>query len=474
MPKSKSLVSLIIQIVVLIALIVLAIYFISGSDWGKNSSDETNTNQDNTNSEKVVNYGASLSFVEGDVKYQGNDDEWREATSEIDLLEGYSLKTTVGKAIIALDDGSALRLNNNSQITLTSLDPKKIIIANEGGEVYSRVVIASRIFEVSVGDIAYQAVGTAYTTINTKNLKGVEVFENNVKVLEKDIEKDTVTEGKKLYQDKTDKEDLTEEDKSDEFTQWNKEKDQAKNEYKDKLGVLDQEENKEENKNTNQNQEENKEENKEQNQEQNKNTNTNIAPVVTSKILFSAKAIEGGISFGWDPQNVDTSSGFKIVKSKEANPVYPGNSYKFVSSAGQRVEFWNIQDGETYHFRICQYLGGSCGVYSNDVVVTAPSKETKQEESSVNSISLTKGQGGLVSWTVDGTSKSGFKVVWSKIATPTYPTRETDKYAYLSTPSASSHAVTAFDGPGDYFVRVCEYLGGKCGVYSNQVEISLN
>lgn len=90
----------------------------------------------------------------------------------------------------------------------------------------------------------------------------------------------------------------------------------------------------------------------------------------------------------------------------------------------------------------------------------------------VSSISLS-GSGGSVSWNVVGYAKKGFKVVWSKIAGPTYPTRSSDEYHYLSNPSTVSDSIDGFDGPGTYFVRVCEYTGGGCGVYSNQITVSL-
>ena len=56
---------------------------------------------------------------------------------------------------------------------------------------------------------------------------------------------------------------------------------------------------------------------------------------------------------------------------------------------------------------------------------------------------------------------------------PTYPTRSTDKYKYHSDPSTYLSSVYAFDGDGTYYVRVCEYLGGSCGVYSNEIELNL-
>lgn len=76
-------------------------------------------------------------------------------------------------------------------------------------------------------------------------------------------------------------------------------------------------------------------------------------------------------------------------------------------------------------------------------------------------------------WKEDGYSSQGFKIVWSLNENPTYPTRSGDKYVYLSSPDADSTILTAFSGSGIYYVRVCEYLGGKCGIYSNQIKLQL-
>lgn len=100
-------------------------------------------------------------------------------------------------------------------------------------------------------------------------------------------------------------------------------------------------------------------------------------------------------------------------------------------------------------------------------------KQNKQEtKSAVSKISLS-GSGKSVSWKTDGYSKDGFKIVWSKNTGPTYPTRDGDKYIYFSDPSSSSATLEAFNGEGAYSVRVCEYLGGKCGVYSNEIILGL-
>lgn len=92
--------------------------------------------------------------------------------------------------------------------------------------------------------------------------------------------------------------------------------------------------------------------------------------------------------------------------------------------------------------------------------------------SAVSSISLSA-DGAAINWSVDGYSAQGFKVVWSKNSGPTYPLRTGDKYHYYTDPQKNSDVLEAFSGSGRYYVRVCEYLGGKCGLYSNQVEVSL-
>lgn len=94
------------------------------------------------------------------------------------------------------------------------------------------------------------------------------------------------------------------------------------------------------------------------------------------------------------------------------------------------------------------------------------------EAQEVFSITL-EGEGGVLEWSTDGYSYKGFKVTWSKNPHPTYPLRSGDKYQYFSDPNKDRTELTAFSGDGLYYARVCEYLGGKCGIYSNEVEIEL-
>jgi hypothetical protein len=168
-----------------------------------------------------------------------------------------------------------------------------------------------------------------------------------------------------------------------------------------------------------------------------------------------------------------SSQGYKVVWSKTSGPTYPlrtGDKYQYFSDPSVDSASLNAFDGDgTYYVRVCEYLGGACGVYSNEITVDL--LEGTVAVDSVTSITLSDSGNGLMSWVADGFSSEGFKIVWSKTAAPTYPTRGTDQYLYLTSSDANSGTIDAFDGAGTYYVRVCEYVGGTCGVYSNELEV---
>lgn len=111
---------------------------------------------------------------------------------------------------------------------------------------------------------------------------------------------------------------------------------------------------------------------------------------------------------------------------------------------------------------------------SSNNVFAVYDKSSYETPSVVSSISLKLGsESNKIEWSIDGYSKNGFKVVWSKNQGPTYPTRSGDKYHYYDNPSYRYDSLEAFSGAGTYYVRVCEYLGGKCGLYSNEIKINL-
>ncbi len=406
--------------------------------------------------EETTTYGAMLSYVEGSVEYQAGDGVWVRAESYINLSEGDSVETlSDGLAIINLDDGSAIRLNSETTVKLESLNPNNIVIDNEGGEVYARVSEADRFFAVVAGDVWYEAVGTAFRTIYNDKENGVEVYESTVKMSCPDKDDVLVEEGYQYYQ----KNDLDQDQEAvrleldelelgaDVFVLWNKEQD---GQLTEKEWFEDEEDEKTETKNE-----------------------TNSGDLTIS-LSGSGNTVQ------WSVEGY-SAKGFKVVWSKNPSPTYPtrsGDKYLYYSSPDSRTSNVTAFNGSgSYHVRVCEYLGGTCGVYSNqiEVYLEGEAEETTKETTesgAVNSIALS-GSGSSVSWSVDGNSAKGFKVVWSRNSGPTYPTRSGDKYQYLSSPDTSSTTLTAFEGEGTYYVRVCEYLGGKCGVYSNQITIEL-
>ena len=186
-----------------------------------------------------------------------------------------------------------------------------------------------------------------------------------------------------------------------------------------------------------------------------------------------------------------SEQGFKVVWSKNKNPTYPnreGDRYHYYTEPERNEDELDAFDGAgTYYVRVCEYLGGKCGVYSNEVKIQLGEVENECDDSienecienedskidEVEKITLEIKNSNEIKWEVEGYSEQGFKVVWSKNKNPTYPNREGDRYHYYTEPERNEDELDAFDGKGTYYVRVCEYLGGKCGVYSNEVEMQL-
>ncbi|MBU0614078.1 FecR family protein [Patescibacteria group bacterium] len=438
-------------------LILFSIFVISG--FGCKTQDSEFINDLSSD----VALSGTVIYTEGIVEYSLQDSGWYEVDEATTLGQGSLLRTLSGaKAILQFDDGSILRLNENSSIELKKLDVDHFQIVNNSGELYSRVVPMDRIFEILMDDITVKSVGTAYVTINSETEKSIEVYHSAVEVSKTFAEgSDVVIEGEKMVIESGDMEifEMTCEDRdADDFVMWNKEKDSQQ--FSNEMGFFDKDEYEEDESITN---EEDKEESN--------------SPVVSSALSLVSL---GSGEVKWSGYSKE---GYKVVWSKKSSPTYPtrsGDQYLYYSDSSRTNASVSAFDGSgEYYVRVCKYFGGKCTEYSNQVKVTLTAvekvTETEKEEAeseAVSSISLS-GSESAVNWAVDGYSKNGYKVVWSKTSSPTYPTRSTDKYLYFSSPDVHSASLTAFDGGGTYYVRVCEYLGGACGIYSNQITLNL-
>ncbi|OGD69026.1 hypothetical protein A3I18_00230 [Candidatus Campbellbacteria bacterium RIFCSPLOWO2_02_FULL_35_11] len=197
-------------------------------------------------------------------------------------------------------------------------------------------------------------------------------------------------------------------------------------------------------------------------------------PVVDRGIKLYVEAYGSDVKLSWQVSGVDVSKGFKLLEGYSEDLTYPGNSATYLDASKTYYKKQSV-GGKVMYYRICAYTGNGCGAYSNTVKIWIPETSVKEipvQTGEVKSVTLYSADG-RVKWITDGYSEQGFKVVWSLNSEPTYPTRSEDKYLYFSDPVIKTTTLEPFAGSGKYYVRVCEYLGGKCGIYSNQVEIQL-
>jgi hypothetical protein len=296
---------------------------------------------------------------------------------------------------------------------------------------------------VHVDEASYTAKGTAYRTTNTEAKKGVEVYHSAVT-------KDTteVAEGNAFFTLSIDKEKenkVTAIDlaalKTDTFIKWNSEQDKKEAEFANALGVLVE-------------------------LDKPDPTPPPVAPPTSSNkvgISLSGSVSEYSAVFSWKATGVDTSQGYKLVKSKTSQtPTYPENSAAYIE-AGKTSYNLYLGDGKTYYFRICAYRGSSCESYSNTVTITTPVKPKDPVVLGGVTLSLS---GTTASWTFGGTAPYGFKLVLDPSPSPTYPGAE--KKVFSS--GTSSSLPDGLASGTKYYIRVCKYDDGNCVDYSNQLE----
>lgn len=364
------------------------------------------------------------------------------------------------RLVMEIDDGSIIRLGDNTQITLSTLEPSLMKIDENKGQLFARVKKdPNHQFIVASGKITVQSLGTAFSVENNGQVN-VKVFESQVKIAQPDQQETKVSENQQWQENKQKVEKIADaEIAKDKFLTWSLENDTRTSPKPDPTVEPTAKPAEPTTKPT---------------------AKPTAKPEVSSNnsgsIKLSGSAADNGINFNWQVSDLDVSKGFKLVKNQSGNPVYPGDTYIFFENGSTRSYFWDIKDGGTWHFRVCQYNGSGCSAYSNDITVTAPKVESSTSGSgSVKSISMNveKQDGGKarVTWNLDGNSSLGFKVVWGPNPGPTYPNREGEQYHYFSEPGKRDDSVDGLSGRTYYF-RVCEYLGGRCGVYSNEVSIS--
>ena len=93
---------------------------------------------------------------------------------------------------------------------------------------------------------------------------------------------------------------------------------------------------------------------------------TGEAANASGQIVLTASKSGNKASLNWTLKDLTSAQGFKVVMATYENPVYPGDEYHYLSNANTRADSWGDLSGTKY-FRVCEYLGGKCGVYSNNL-----------------------------------------------------------------------------------------------------------
>lgn len=392
---------------------------------------------------KTVQLAAAISLTEGSVQFSSDGATWEDASGGETISESNHVRTGAdSRAVLLIDDGSAVRLDQNTEVLLSLSETSSVEIMLVSGQVYSRVVPSeSRSFAVITKQERFESLGTAFKT-TTGESDVLEVYQSKVKVESSQTE---IEEGNKYDTESKQKSDIDLVVLADDsFVQWNKQKDSENDDFKDKLGVLSKE--------------------------------VEEAPVEPPKptakaasISLTGSATDNGVKLNWTLTNASSTDGFKIVRDvSDTTPTYKENKSIYISSGKQRSYEIELHDGKTYNFRVCVYRagGGTCDTYSNNISVKAPLKQMEVVQPGDVILNLS---GQELSWTIGGTAPHGFKVLLSTEENPTYPS---NSIQYVG--AGKSSATLPDKSNGTYYVRVCKYTGEGCADYSNQKTYIVN
>ncbi len=406
-----------------------------------------NDEQEVTDIETAPAMGAIVSYIEGIVEYKDDKGTWTKATTETSLVSGTGLKTTgaASRAIVLLDDGSAVRLDTNTEVTFESLTMSRVVIAQENGNLYNRVTPSeSRSYIVGTEEAQFQSLGTAFRTIANGDEEAVEVYQSSVKETSTNL---SAVEGEKLIiknyvnpdldetKEKIDIENL----KKDTFITWNKEQDLKDPNFKSSLGFL--------------------------------------GDFDGPKIDVNEPTVGSTIEM----EN-ESPSGSTAIKGKtEAKAKLTVQSKSQSGSAP--VEVIVNDDGSFDTGLLLAPIGTSVFEFiATDKVGNKTTLSVKyifkrkavtQTQGITLSIDSTSDEDNLLlSWSLSGiTTPDGVKVLYGKNSDPSYP----DDYRgdYIQTGTTTSIEKSSISAGKPYYFKVCRYTSSVCDVYSNEVIVEL-
>lgn len=417
--------------------------------FNKNSDNEIaqNGQEEVSSLETAPAMGAIVSYIEGSVEYKDEKGTWMPASTDTSLVSGTGLKTTgaTSRAIVLLDDGSAVRLDANTEVVFESLTMSRVVIAQESGHLYNRVTPSdSRDYIVGTEEAQFQSAGTAFRTIANGDEEAVEVYQSSVKETstnlsanegEKLIIKNFVNPDKDETKEKIDIENL----KKDTFITWNKEQDLKDPNFKSALGFL--------------------------------------GDFDGPKIEITEPGVGSTIEMASDSQSGSTSikgktdNGSKLtVQSKSQSGSTPVDVVVNDDGSFDTGQLTAPIGNSVFEFVASDKVGNKTTlsvkyVFKRKVVVQTQgitlSIDTESDDDEI-----------ILTWTLDGiTTPEGVKVVYSKDTNPTFEDSN-DKRVYVET-GITTKIDKSEIGTKPYYFRVCRYTSSECDVYSNEVKVEL-
>jgi hypothetical protein len=415
-----------------------------------NSNDTTNYNESSEvvqTSDTDESTTAMLMLTEGSVEKKNEEGEWETVEEETVLAETDEVRTVgaTSKAIIALQNGSEARLDANTEVILESISENRVVLKQLEGYMFNRVITNEEFdYIVKTTDSQFQATGTAFQTIANGDEQAVEVYENSV--LETNTNQ-APEEGNKLIVKSrphpSDNGRITKLDievvKNDPFISWNRERDSASDEFKDKLGFLSDIE----------------------------------APAITisspadgETVLLESNANEGSTSFsGTTESSVTLTVQSKSTTSPEVIPVTVDGEGKFTTPV------LTAPIGNSVFEFIAKDRTGNKTTLNIRINFQRKSQPVETETGIVLTVKVSDDKVSAT-WALTGSLKTpdGIKLVYGKDKNPTY---DDESSVYVKSGTNTSIKLTELESETTYYFRACVYDKDKnsCSTYSNSASL---
>jgi hypothetical protein len=416
----------------------------------KDNKTETANEESIVMQDEAAKLGMAITLKEGTLQIKSTETgEWEDATVDTEISEGSEIRTVgaTSRAVIAFDDGSALRLDANSETEFETVTVERIVIKHVSGYTYNRVLPSETLkYVVNSSDAQYEALGTAFKTASTGDEQSVEVYDSSV--VETSTNK-TPKSGEKLTViNKTDPSKNGEVEKldieavkNDPFIQWNKELDELDENFKKNLGFL----------------------------------SDFIPPALTINksdgevVLLEPDAKEGTIEISGK-----TESGAKLTVLSKSQP---GAATLDVTVGGDgtfTTPVLTAPVGDAIFEFTAKDRAGNATTKTLRITFQRKSQPVAGNAVSFVLIGDKKGDKVELSWKFNGlNAPDGVKIVYGQETNPVFGAVKT-KSIYADKGSSTSFKIEELKD-GKNYIRACVYdkNSGTCGQYSNQIIIEL-